>query len=168
MTLSQNFAPSVCSIQKAQNFFLAIGIESERDIDRLVLDEALIADLDPQGVQENDRVDGIERPVLPRANLVEDGVGDPADEIGRDVDAIKLGQAALDLAHRQAAGVQAQDLAVEPVEPGLAFGDKLRLEGSRPVARDRYLDLSISVKSVFELVPLRLLPLPLPAGSPFS
>ena len=113
---------------QAQNLFLAIGIESERDIDRLVFNEALIADLDPQGVEENDRVDGIERPVLPLAHLVQDGIGDPADEIGRDVDAVKLGQMAPDLAHRHAAGVQAQDLVVEPVEPGLAFGDKLRLE----------------------------------------
>ena len=80
---------------------------------------------------------------MPLANLVQDGVGDPADEIGRDVDAVKLGQVALDLAHRHAAGVQAQDLVVEPVEPGLAFGDKLRLEGSRPVARDRNLNFSI-------------------------
>ena len=75
---------------QTQDFLLAIGIESERDIDRLVFDDTFVADFDPQGVEENDRIDGIKRPVLPLANFVQDGVGDPADEIGRDVDAIEL------------------------------------------------------------------------------
>jgi hypothetical protein len=72
---------------------------------------------------------------------------------------------ALDLAHRHAAGIEAHDLVVEAIELGLALGDQLRLEAAGAVARDRKVS---SVRIVFELAPLRLLPLPRPAGSPFS
>jgi hypothetical protein len=49
----------------------------------------------------------------------------------------------LDLTHRHAAGIKAQDLIVKPVEPGLAFGDKLRLEGAGPVAGNENLNFPI-------------------------
>ena len=64
----------------------AVRIERQRHIDDLVLDQALIADFDPQRVKKHDRVDRIERSVLPFPHLVEDGVGDPADQVG-DADA---------------------------------------------------------------------------------
>jgi hypothetical protein len=50
---------------------------------------------------------------------------------------------ALNLAHRHAAGVQAQNLVIEAVEMRLPLGDQLWLEAADPVARDRYLDLAI-------------------------
>ena len=75
---------------------------------------------------------------------------------------------ALDLAHRHAAGVEARDLVVEAVEAGLALGDQLRLEAAGAVARHRDLDLAVLGQHRLRLVPLRLLPLPRPAGSPFS
>jgi hypothetical protein len=49
----------------------------------------------------------------------------------------------LDLADRHAAGIQAQDLVVEAVEPGLALGDELRFETAGAVARHRNLDLAV-------------------------
>jgi hypothetical protein len=74
---------------------------------------------------------------------------------------------ALDLAHRHAAGVEAQNL-VEAVKVRLPFGNQSRLECTATVARDCNLISTSpsSVGTVFELVPLRLLPRPLPAGSP--
>jgi hypothetical protein len=39
-------------------------------------------------------------------------------------------QVTLDLAHRHAAGVEAQNLVVEAVEVRLALGDQLRLEAA--------------------------------------
>jgi hypothetical protein len=56
---------------------------------------------------------------------------------------VQLGQMALDLAHCHAARVEAQNLVIEAVEPGLALGDQLRLEAARPVARDRDVDLAV-------------------------
>ena len=57
--------------------------------------------------------------------------------------AVELGQMALDLAHRHAAGVEAQNLVVEAVKMRLALGDQLRLEAAGAVARDRDLDLAV-------------------------
>ena len=46
----------------------------------------------------------------------------------------------LNLANRQASGIKADYPIVEPVEPGLPFGDDLRLEAAVAVARHRDLD----------------------------
>ena len=142
-TLSQNLAPSVCSIQSPSTLLLAVRIERQRHVDGLVLDQALVADFDPQSVEKHHRIDRIERPVLPFPDLIKHRIGHPADQVGRDLGAIEFGQVALDLAHRHAARVKAQDLVVEAVEPGLALADQLRLEAAGPVARDRNLDLPV-------------------------
>ena len=80
---------------------------------------------------------------MPFPDLVDDRVRDPADQVGRDVGRVEFGQMPLDLANRHAAGIQAQDLVVEAVEPGLALGDELRLEAADAVARHRNLDLAV-------------------------
>src|SRR5215216_2171109 len=49
----------------------------------------------------------------------------------------------LDLAHRHAARVEAQNLIVEAVETGLALGDQQRLEAAGPVAWHRDVDLAV-------------------------
>jgi hypothetical protein len=46
----------------------------------LVAHQPFVADLNPQRVEEDDRVDRIERPVLLLAHLVEHGIGDPVDQ----------------------------------------------------------------------------------------
>ena len=96
-----------------------------------------------QSVEEDHRIDRIERPVLPFAHLVKDGVGDAADQVGRDVDGIEFAQVALDLANRHTAGVQRDDLVVEAVEAGLALGHDLRLEGAVAIARHVDIDRSV-------------------------
>jgi len=68
----------------------------------LTTDRSLIADLDPQSIEKHKRIDGIERPVLPFGDLVEDGIGDRTDQIRRHLEAANLQEMALDLAHRQA------------------------------------------------------------------
>src|SRR3954468_18930809 len=49
----------------------------------------------------------------------------------------------LDLAHRHAARVEAQDFVVEAVEPRLALSDQQRLENAGPVAGHRDVDLAV-------------------------
>ena len=126
-----------------EDLLLAVRVEGERDVDGLVLDQPLVADLDAQGVEKHHRVDRIERPVLPFPHLVQNRVGDPADQVGRDLGAVELGDVALDLANRHAAPVEAQDLVVEAAEPPLALRDQLRLEAAGPVARDLDVDLAV-------------------------
>jgi len=50
---------------------------------------------------------------------------------------------ALDLANRHAARVEAENLLVKAVEPGLALGNQQRLEAAGPIAGDGNLDLAI-------------------------
>jgi len=47
-----------------ENLLVAFAGDRQRDIDRLVPDQPLVADLDPERVEEHHRVDRIERPVL--------------------------------------------------------------------------------------------------------
>ena len=85
-------------------------------------------------VQVDDRVDRIQRPGLPRLDLVDDRIGHGRDQAGRDLRAVHLLQVRLDLAHRHAAGVQRQDLVVEAGPAGLVLGNQLRLEAALAVA----------------------------------
>jgi len=49
----------------------------------------------------------------------------------------------LDLPHRHAAGIEAQDLVVEAIEPDLSLGDQPRLKTPAAIARHRNLDLAV-------------------------
>ena len=122
---------------------MTFAIQGQGQVDGLVPDHALVADLDPERVEEDHRIDRIEWPVLPFPHLVEDGVGDPADQVGRDVDGIEFAQVALDLADRHAPGVQRDDLVVEAVQAALALGHDLRFEAA--VAITRHVDLHHAV-----------------------
>jgi hypothetical protein len=102
--------------------------------------------LEPKSPVGNSEICGVERPVLPFPNLLEHGVGDPADQIGGDLDPVKLLQVSLDLANREPPGVKADDPIVEPVEPGLPLRHDLRLEAAVAVARHRDLDRTAIVE----------------------
>jgi hypothetical protein len=45
--------------------FFAIDIDGEHDVHRFLADLPVVADFDPERVEEDDRINGIERPVLP-------------------------------------------------------------------------------------------------------
>lgn len=66
-------------------------------MDRLVAHHAFIADLDPDGIEKDQRINRIERPLLAGGNLIEDGVGHRADQVRRHVDAIQIVQVPRDL-----------------------------------------------------------------------
>jgi hypothetical protein len=63
--------------------------------------------------------------------------------VGRDVDGIELAQVSLDLPHRQAPGIQGDDLVVEAIQAGLALGHDLRFKGAITIARHLDLDRSV-------------------------
>src|SRR5215212_6810904 len=68
MTRSQNFAPSFLLEPQAQDLLAAIGPDAQGDVDRLVPDQPFVADLDPERVEEDQRVDRLQRPGLPGRN----------------------------------------------------------------------------------------------------
>ena len=49
-------------------------------------------------------------------DVLDGGVADAADQVAPDVDAVDLGPVRLDVARRQAARVESEDLVVEPLE----------------------------------------------------
>lgn len=96
------------------------------------------------GIEEDQRIERVERPVLPLGHFLQDGVGDGRDQIGRHVNAVELLQMATDLAHPHAARIHGDDLLVEIGKAALIFGDQLRVEGAGPVARDRKRHLRVA------------------------
>src|SRR5664279_1757831 len=81
---------------KPKNVFVARRIEPERDVDRLVFDHAFVAYFDPERVKKYHWVNRIEGTALPFPDFLKDRVRNLADEVGRDIGAIELGQVALD------------------------------------------------------------------------
>ena len=88
---------------------MAIGEDGEREIDRLAPDGRFVANLHPQRVEEHDGIHGLERPALPRRDFRHDAVGDGADQVRRDLDAVHLGEEALDFTHGHSARLQPRE-----------------------------------------------------------
>ncbi len=125
---------------EAENLLGSVGADAQSDVNGLVADEPLVADFDAQRVEEDDRINGFERTPLPRGDLVENGVGDGADQIGRNLHAVKIAQMSGDLPHAHAARIHGDDFLVEARETALIFGDELRIEARLPIARNLQLD----------------------------
>src|SRR4028118_1317307 len=140
MTRSQNLAPSVCSIQRPSTS-LAPSARTPRATwpallrtvpSSLTLTRSASRKTSGFGALPRRR---LERPVLPLGHLVQHRVGDGADQVGRDLDAVELAQVALDLAGAHPPRVHGHDLVAEAGEAALVLGDQLRVEGRQPVAR---------------------------------
>ena len=109
-------------------------------MNRLVADQPFVADFDPQGIKENQRIGRFQRSGLPGSDLLQHRVGDHADKIGRDLDAVELAQMAHDLAGAHAARVHRNDLVVETRKAALVLGNQLRVEAGLAVAGHLQLD----------------------------
>lgn len=93
-----------------EHLALALDCRADREIAGAVCDRAVLADLDHQAVQPDDRIDALQWPRAPRIDVGQDGVGDPRDRVATDRrGALETGEVALDVAHRHAAGVEVQD-----------------------------------------------------------
>ncbi len=110
-----------------------VGSDGQPRVDGPVGDLA-VADLDVDAVDEQHRIDRVQRPVLPLGHAVEHPVGDVADGLPRHLGAVDLGQVGLHFAGRQALGDQRDHQVIHPGESALPFGHDLRLERAVPVA----------------------------------
>ena len=108
-------------------------------------DAAIGADLQVDGVQIDDRPDGVQRAVLPGPDLVEHRVSDLGDQRRRNLDVVDFLKVALHLPGGHAPSVERQDLLVEAVQPDLALADELGLEVAVPVAWNEDLQIAIGV-----------------------
>jgi hypothetical protein len=95
---------------------------------------AAVADLDHQRVDVQDRVEAVQRPGLPRGDLLSHHVGHPRDQRRGDLGAVDLGQVRLDVAGGHAARVQREDHVIDLPGPPPPLRDDDRLEGGVTVA----------------------------------
>ncbi len=86
---------------EAQNLAFTIPGDAQGDVNGLVFDHPTVgvADLHAQSVENDDRIHPVQRPMLPLPDLVQHGIGDAADQVGRDPQAVKILQMSLDVAH---------------------------------------------------------------------
>jgi hypothetical protein len=96
-----------------------------------------VADLHHQGVQVDDRVDLLQRPGLPRLDLLQHRVGDIRDRLVGQFRAQRAGQVVLDVAHRHPTRVQRDDHVVEAAGAALPLGHQPRLERRPAIPRHR-------------------------------
>ena len=87
----------------AQHLPVALQGDAEGEVERPALDRAALADLDHHAVQEHDRVDVLQWPLAPLADVVHDRVGHTRDQVQADLDAVDLLQVRADVTHRQTA-----------------------------------------------------------------
>ena len=83
---------------QAEHVALTVHADRQRQVARLALDRAAVADLQHQRVEEHDRVDVIQRARLPSTRVVDHRVGHLSDELAADLDPVDLLQVRLDVA----------------------------------------------------------------------
>ncbi len=119
-------------------------------MDRLVADQAFVADPDPKGVKEDQRMDRLQRPGLPGGDFLRHSIRHRADQIRRQVDAADFARVPGDLAGAHAARGHRDDLVIEPGKPALVPGDEPRIEARLPIPRRLQLEPA-AVSSLQEL-----------------
>jgi hypothetical protein len=83
------------------------------------------------GIDEDHRIDGVERPALPFGHALQHLVGDGGDGLPGDLGAVDLGQVGLDLAGGQALRGQRDDHLVDAGQALLPLLDDLLVRRSR-------------------------------------
>ena len=115
---------------------LPVGVDADREVGGLVLHDLVVPDLDHDRVQEHHRVDRVQRPGLPGADLLQHLVGDPRDRLVGQLGAVDLLQVVQDVPHGHAVRVQADDHVVQAAgDPPGPLGHQQRLERAGPVPR---------------------------------
>ncbi len=67
---------------QAKDHLGAVGHDAQGNMDRLVANHALVADLNPDRIEENQRIGWVQRALLPGRDLLQHSVRDRADQVG--------------------------------------------------------------------------------------
>jgi hypothetical protein len=98
---------------QAEDVALAVDGDADGGVDRPVGDLA-VADLDDHGVDEDHRIDALQRAGLPLGQLTQHGVGDLGDRLPRHLGAVHVGEVGLHLTRREALGGERDDQLIDP------------------------------------------------------
>jgi hypothetical protein len=127
-----------------------------------------VADLDHDRVDEHHRIHVIERAGLPLRHVPEDPVSDLRDRLTTELGRVHLRQMRFDLTGGESFRGERDHHRVDTIEPALTLRT---VNGSKLPSRSRGTSIStgpISVITVFERVPLRLLPWLRPSAACFA
>ncbi len=94
-----------------------------------------VPDLHAQGVEDHDGAHPVQCPGLPLAHLIRNGIGDPADQVSRNLGAVCLFRMGADIAHAKTGGMEPDDPVINAVDPCLTLPDKFGLETAIPITR---------------------------------
>lgn len=126
----------------AQHQLGTIGHKAERDVDHRVANQPLVADFASDGIKENQQIDPIQWPPLPGRHLIDNGIGDRADQAAEACHAVDLAQMLGDLRVAHALSGDRDNLVIETRKPTLVLGYELWIETAGPVARNFAIDLA--------------------------
>jgi len=98
---------------EAQDVLRATCGDSERQIHRLVMHEALIANLHAERIEGHPDLHRLQRPLLPRLHFLQHIVGDVGDQIRQHWDGVIFLQVRLQLAHTEPARVEREHFLIK-------------------------------------------------------
>ena len=116
-----------------QDVLDTVHVHPDRDVSRAGGDPVINADLDPNRVEVDHRVELLQRAALPLQDSLGYRVGDPRNGPHAELHAERGGQVVLDIPHRHSTGVQADDHRIQAVQAALTFAHQTRGEGPGPV-----------------------------------
>ena len=96
----------------------AVRVDTDSEMSGLVAHVPAVTDLDDNRVEEDHRIERLQRPLLPAQDLLADLVGDLRDRLVADLGADRGGEMVLDITQRHAAGIERDDHAI--ARPGAA------------------------------------------------
>src|SRR5690606_27311700 len=109
---------------------LTVGLNAKSQVNGLVADHAIAANLDAQRIEENDRIHGFQRAALPGDGFGHDFVGHGTDEVRRNLRAVALGEKPLNLAYAHAPGVHGDNAFIKSGKSALVLRNKNGLEAA--------------------------------------
>ena len=157
MTRNQNLAPSEVSIQRPRMSFVPSALRRARH-------RRPCCGADPRhgfdrGASRKPADTSVPAAGSPSGHRLQNGVRHRRND-GRDLQAIKLQQMALDLANGHAARIHRHDLLVEARKPALMARDQLWIEHTLPVTRNAQIELRGLGQHRLLRIALRLLRFP--------
>lgn len=105
-------------------------------VERLLAHGGAVANAHEKRIQIDNGVDGVDRAALPRLRSLQDGIGDFADKLWRNVRAVDLLEIALNLPRRHAASVERENFLIEARQATNILGNDLRRKTAVSVSRD--------------------------------
>ena len=152
---SSEFRTFVLADPHSQNILPTIKINTDGDIDGLLYDLAFAADMVVNRIQKNNRINGLQRPLLPLFRYGKDFICDTAYRGIRDIYTVDVLNMRFNVTGGHAFGVHGQNLLLDVLaDAGLIFPQHLGVKFALAIPRHRYLYIAKTGAQGFAAVPV--------------